>query len=405
MDLNPRILFALSMSALVLAIQGCSGSGHRLQAFTKADAPPPVWMESGPRIGAGRFTATVFLEDKRLGRVGEIKVGDWMAAHAGLEVGFAHLRGVAITTLEGHLLEYADFRNARWTKGVVGRETLVDADGDGNWEFYRGSPGVGPTLLVNRQGGVLWSSHQYVADESLVADAYGDLDGDGDLEFVISTYGKMFILDHEGHVLKQTDSPKRLNLHLHSLFIVDVESDGQPEIVASTGKTIDIFDSQGELLRQMPLIDSVRIDDNDTTMVRYPALDGPPYLLGAVSWEGKWKVIFVDMAGTMVCPPFEASPLFGHVGIPLRLRDGEGLKPYFVMCGMAATQGRATAGFEYSTYILQVFDSRGQEVYREHLQDAGESLAGVTLGSDDEEGFLVGGKERVLLYRHQPTFD
>ena len=387
MRIFARAFFSCSIGVLLAILpSGCFG-GH-------VPTEMPAWAVPGTRIGDSLFDTLVFFEDDRMGPITGIQLGDWIRSSPGSEIAFTSTKGIAITTLKGELLDYADFRDSRFKYWFfVGDWTVMEDDSNGMWKACYGD-GTSKVFLVDREGRVIWYEKMNV-----IAGAHGDLDGDGELEFVQANGRQMVLLDGDGRKLWHTDALKKLSLGPHSLYVVDLDADGLPEIVLNASHRLLVFNARGEFQSEIPLKANGRLD-SDARLVRYPTQESEQYFLG--STEGSSCISLIGMDGTLVTPEFHAQLLFDQEGFPVRLRSDH--EPYFVLCGWGGMQGHKWAGFEYSIQILQVFAPDGEEVYREHLKNLGYSMAVLPSEVKGEETFLVAGRDddwqgRVVEYR------
>ena len=103
----------------------------------------------------------------------------------------------------------------------------VDFDGDGRRELLFASRRTRQLqMLQAADGRVVWSA-KLTGDQQSIA-AY-DLDSDGDFEILysVSNPGRLYVLDHTGHVLRHWDSgDSKLG---NSAVIIDADGDGRLE--------------------------------------------------------------------------------------------------------------------------------------------------------------------------------
>ncbi|MFH1722937.1 MAG: FG-GAP-like repeat-containing protein [Candidatus Altiarchaeota archaeon] len=89
------------------------------------------------------------------------------------------------------------------------------------------------------------SDWNYTLPEVISDMNVGDLDGDGDLEIVVSasSSGQLQVIDRHGQLLWKYGYPG----YLYSNYIYDLNRDGKKEVFAGTGDRVHILNPEGEL--------------------------------------------------------------------------------------------------------------------------------------------------------------
>jgi outer membrane protein assembly factor BamB len=332
----------------------------------------PDFMKPGIRVGEDFLVKEVFVEDKRLDTVTDIAFGE-LDASPGLEIGIAGKRRAIIMEPDGTPVALTNFRKRYSPK-------ILDVDGDGVCEFLH--PG-GHLTLLDHKGNQLWS-----ARERGVKSTYGDVDDDGKTEFVQYYYGWMVLLDSNGDVIWMIDPP----FQLPTLHIVDIDKDGTVEIVGTSFETITILNTSGSVVREKR--SGLHIQLDESSLVPYPTKDSPKYFF----CTGKKSYLLVSLDGDKIIQEFKGVPWCDRrVATPVRFRSDE--EPYFAIFGLLPWQGRKLAGFEKVNSALYVFDSEQKLVYHEVIGDDGWAMAAVPSGRPNEEDLLVGGTGKVWRYR------
>ncbi len=195
----------------------------------------PRKPDPGPEVTTEHtFSERLLVEDLLVGRIRSMT---WVAArHARPLLCVAGDEGAVFLDGDGEVQRTVVFDR----KG--GRHVPIDLGQDGDWEFMNRGGGWQPVGLLDADGNTLWRYPTRWSAASPNDMAAGDLDGDGDLEFVVGTNGGggVLVLDHEGQVVESWDAT-----NVSSVEIADIDHDGADEVIHSTAKP-----SAGILVRE-----------------------------------------------------------------------------------------------------------------------------------------------------------
>lgn len=341
----------------------------------------PHEMRPGVRTGEGFLDREVLVENRRLGPVTDIVVGE-LDPSPGLEVGTAGVRRVILLKPDGTQLTSMGFKKPY--------PRMVDVEGDGVCEFFL--PG-GRATLVDHTGHEIWS-----APHPVVRSALGDVTGDGNTDFFLYHFSNLSLMSSTGKVVWSVgplfNGPHgHVRFHMPSVVhIVDVNKDGRKEIVGMFPDRIVVLDDNGRFLEEK----QVRLDCDltESFLVSYPTKDSPQwYLCG-----DELRYVLVSLDGEEIAYEFKGVPPSHYPRATLvKLDSAE--EPYFAILGLLFWQGRKTFGLKTVCWALCVFDSEQKLVYHEVLSGEGWGLAAMPSTRPNEEVLLVGGKGRVWLYR------
>jgi len=206
---------------LLLAGGGFVAYKQAIEPNLPVISPPPSLEAEGPSTGEDLFVHAIFLQDRRLGGVSDIAVGD-LDHRAGTEVVVAGVHGAAVIEDERRkyaLIPYALDPDRDYARLVE----VVDVDGDGECEFLANElhDAGGPVVLMDHTGQVIWESGD--VPPSLSA---GDVDGDGELEFAGRIDQSVALVETDGTVVWRREIP-----HAGSVAMADVDGDGLAEII------------------------------------------------------------------------------------------------------------------------------------------------------------------------------
>ncbi len=328
------------------------------------------------RFGSDFLERTTWLEDSDLDRITDIVVGK-LDPSPGIEIGIAGSRGAVLLDIDRNVKSRAMFDESG------SHIDIIDADRDGTCEFMdRGSWGQNPRL-IDHAGHTVWTYGGWL--QGVDDMAAGDIDGDGNLEYVVGFNGGggVHLVDENGKKLW-----KKSDLNVWHVEMFDANSDGNLDIIHTnaSGKII-VRDSDGKI------ISSVRAHQYVAkfSLCRWPAGIGKKYPLLAEN-SSIW---LFDYDGRIV-ERFNAprGDVLGHARSAHVKFLGDQPKYLAVLVSLGHRQ-RA---------ILYIFDSKKNVVYHEVLPEDCQSLASLASGGG-VESLLVGANGKVWQFRTRVAAD
>ena len=359
---------------LVLPLIGIMVSVY-LQFFPpKSMARPTALDPPGVIAGDGLLSKNLIFENATVGAVTDIHVSSGTTA---TEYRLAGSKGSVVVDAQFHVTSAITFDR----KAVDVHP--IDVNQDGLFEYMdRGGHGWQNAALFDQNGKVLWRYRGWFGINDMVA---GDLDGDGEPEFVVGSNGGggVRLLNKAGKVEWQKDDG-----NVWHVEIIDTSGDGIPEIVHSNALgQITIRDRQGGVIsRVKPQYQDLYF--SNFSIARWPNKKGQNYLL--VPGEGKaWLLDFQGNQFEELRMPNSD----GHGEITgLRVEFGDDRTDYLAVLVNYSQHDRA---------VLYLYDTSMQLsklIYQEILPESASSLATNVLDQSGGETLLVGGNGKVWRY-------
>ncbi len=282
---------------------------------------------------------------------------------------------------------------------------IVDADGDGDVEFFREPHAASPASLQDDQGRVLWKLSP--PGGGFPDATYGDLDGDGKEEFLLfSSSDKVSMVDHGGRI-QWTQSWEKTP---KELTVLDTDGDGRREIVYIDGHALCIRDRGGALLVRDVIKGAHYV--NALEEIRFPreGKEGPALIVGFNVQpffgpiEQSYRIYEPD--GRRVIKDLKLSELPPRLARhPVKL--GPDGSTHFALIQEIKHQGAALAGFSATRLGFYVYDAKDTLVFEEVITSSeGErakgdgALAVVPDPAGGQERILVGYGPDLYEYKH-----
>lgn len=376
-----------------------------------------LWVGCSCEPGPARFDPEVILNEFGLvrtdtidlasvGLVSDIVIGDYDPM-PGDEIVVAGTKGATVLDRD-----FGIIRSIAFESSDSGFRYVTDVEGDGSPEFVSVSD-VGDLVLEDATGAKLWTRNT-AWDRGSVEFAegtFGDVDGDGDVEFVIYVgefvdtieapiNREIVLLDHRGdQIIRFADDG------VLDVFLVDVVGTEALEIGASHSiptKHWRFFDLAGQLVSEVILepsmtgsvVDFIRghmITDYDQAEQFFIQMDGKRDAGNIIDFAGNLRL---DLEWPILHP---------FVFDPSITEAVEGFAARFFRTEVGADASVAIVGKlpdrRVISYVpprgeLLVFDSTGELVYDEILDDRARGL--LAMSADDGTDDLVVGMDGEL---------
>lgn len=397
MDTGDRkVIFGCCGGAVLLAILLVVGGWVFYKQGIEPNLPqmsPPESLEAeGPSVGADLMERAVFFEDERLGIVFDIAIADF-DGEAGDEVVCAGMHGAAILREDGTLASFIEFpRQQDASYGSLAE--VLDADGDGSPEFLTSSNTLmvrGPAAaLLDADGAVLWRT-----EVDLGPLAAGDVDGDGELEFVGRGDHGLTLLETDGTVQWQHEVEGGPG---SSVGMADANGDEVDEIIhlriEQEEARVEIIgrNAEGEVVHEAAREQGWFRGGfaSNFSICPWPTADGAPHslspaskhiLLGALDGE---TVLRGEATGTNI--------IDNVWGIPFHARAGD--DP--LLASIAISN-------KFEATYLRIHDAEGTLLFERATKLTGDDpiwfgLAAWQPPGEGREVLLVGGNGKVWKY-------
>ncbi len=383
-----RILLQMLCIALCPMLPGCLTP----LLFTELPVPPELQLHvAQDDLGLQK---TILWQGETVGKVSDLKVAE-LDLSPGKEIAIAGRDGAVILTRDLTAVSSVAFPNDGLSDGD--RQWIVPGRANSRPEYFSVNFD-GWQVLRTAEGRLRWevNTDDEVAREGPAIGSgdpegrFGDLDGDGNPEFIAPREGVVEILDQDGHSLWRTDSPDAFYT-----LIADADGDADLDVIALTPEDqLTAYDATGEKIATRILSKL----DVWPWPVRFPTSDGPIHLLLNYYYD---PAEIVDLEGTTVFA-FEdvLLPDYPNKGSSIRFAADRG--PYFAVVGEIHWQGGYFVGFQEVRTELQIFDATGTRVYSEVLEEGDLGLAVLQDESTGTERLLIGTTNKVYSYALQP---
>jgi len=263
---------------------------------------------------------------------------------------------------------------AQWPQSMDSISIITNRIGNINY-LKHGSWGSHSTLM-DAQGKPVWT---YKAALGIDDTAFGDVNGDGFLEFAVGLNGRggIFLLDQSGKELwGQSDA------NVWHVEITDTNGDGKLEIVHSNASgQIVVRDGMGSILKSNQASGYI----NKFSLCAWPNRTAQRYILS--SQEN--AVLLFDYDGkTLASLNAQGSSEYGDAkGTWVKFRNGH--SDYFAVLDFVQI---------WDSSMLFIYSPPGKLVYREVLPGYFSSIATLIDPKTKDESLLIGGLDKVLKY-------
>jgi hypothetical protein len=363
-------------------------------------APLPSELQPGVRRDNLGLIAKVVIDDggTTFGLTTDIRCGDFdenpgkeivvagSSAMAVYDASFQPLPSAAIRSPDGTPAdEFAQF----WATPYA----IVVVDGGRTIEFL-GSD-FDAHVLRHANGTVRWTiPHRYEGSDH--RQDFGDLDGDGKMEFVLEATGDAdyVVVDHEAQPLWSIPG------HVWSAFMADVAGDENDEVVAvdSNGSRV-AYNDRGTVA-------GVAESKRSIQRVTYPAGATKDHFLAVEYRLADSQTLEVvrttieDFAGNTV---IELTPPVTQPDTTCSVKLKAQSPPYLALCWWSPFQGSALFGFQSTTAFLRIYAAQGTLAYEEAMFGRECALAAIPSSEEGVEDLLFGTSGKVWRYAIETT--
>jgi len=379
----------LGITLLVVAF-GCN----------QESSPVPAEVTIGTHLDNLVLTRSLVLDDPAIGRISDIRTGDFANA-PGATLVVAGLAGAVIADSSFRIISAAPFPDA----GEEITRVIVDVESDRVVEFLSIDQRNDEVSLHNELGDLIWS----FSDDKLSLSAgrvdFAALDDTGNLSFAVSGPDYAWLLGSDGQPV--TEFVLDQAFLQTQIALIDGDADGDRDIVIYARMPFQwqrlLFDRTGEPLGS----DNCACDMLEYT-TRFPTMTGPPHFLvvneGLTEQpdslaEGVYDFLGQPIVSVQVDPPpnngcFEDYPRAQRIQFTPNGLVYTAISWYFCW----DSDPTDAVGQILSRTQLTIHDPGGTIVYHEVLET---SLGGlVAIPRDDGgEDLLVGTDGKVYLYQ------
>lgn len=422
------ILFGCA--AVLLLLAGLVIYKSVLAPFFGLREPPPELREAKTIIGADFLTKSEFYQatkrnswrdlldpnklKSRFDSIEDVAVGQ-LDGQPGLDIGLVGRLGITLLDSKGKVTEHINYQFEKGTikvgpfktereKDSFGTMRAIDVESDGVCEIL-GYGGMDGAVLFDHRGHILFNRGESADGKSSIHDvAAGDIDGDGQLEFVASwgyePWNGIELFDRYGNIKWRHEEEFKPG----QLEIVDVNGDGKAEFVEEDGREIKIRDAKGTVISKV----ETPVYLWHLSLCSRPEGQGPPQDL-AVREGSLWLIdldgknfsrfdaplseITLEKPRVVPMPGFEPltfdkEEIYRARGLWIRLKRDQ---PKYL--AVIATFGSLDRSLFY------VYDQQGKLIYQEILPDNCNAIVALPPDNDsDTENILVGGEKTIWRY-------
>ncbi len=322
-------------------------------------------LPPGVSTGADFLQKSTLLRCESIGEVTDIRLGRIDGDEAEYMI-VAGLRGFALVDPGTGGVHRAVPFEPTMSSPPAAPVRIEDSDGDGYLEFVRvGEHWSGRTSIHAPNGKTIWAHPDQVQMRSHPPNftLYGDLDGDGCLEFLMgyNALDRFDLLDCRGnlvwsHPWDSFDGPFELH---------DIENDGRLEIVSMAGGALWVRDAGGEVLSSIALPGEAFANSVEVVQ-RYGEPPEERLLVGGYSRRGEHqgqRFYLVEPGCRALGAPVSYDELEPYIGTT-ELRLAESDAPLYGKVDELKWQA-FPAGYSATRLRFRIWDADARLVYEE----------------------------------------
>jgi len=333
-------------------------------------------MMPGVKAGSDRVEKRVFLNLDNMGYVTDIQNGE-LRSPGKVELGVAGEYGARFFDEHRRPDAIVDFAVRKPGEFRVSADIVRQSHSHGLLFFRHG--GAAYASLVDGDGKEIWRTPY-----SPYASTFGNLNGDGDPEFIFARLPDMAIevRNGSGAIMWQTQPGQTV----FKLAVINTDGgEGSKLLAVESGRLIG-FGPHGErLFERTPPTGGYF---HAFSPVRWPSVCTGQCLL--VSTND--KIFLLTSDGEKQVTKLTAGYMYQAHGAAVRLYENE--RPLLAVAGQLPYRGKD----ERFGGALYIFDARGNLVYHEVLPERIEALGVLPADNGKTETLLVGGENKVWQY-------
>ncbi len=378
-NLNLFIIIILIISLLTIRIfifdifidENDTKDVDYINDFEKLERPEGLNI-TGVLIGSEILNKSLFYKNKQFDYITDIVELD-LDPDPGLEIGLASTNGATFINNNSDTISKVMFES--WLNHVE----IIDINNDNTYEFMNRGSWLSGASTYDHHGEEIWT---YTYEDRGTDDACaGDIDNDGQLEFVVGFNGGggVHLLDENGdNVWVKPDG------NVWHVEMVDTNNDSTFEIVHSNvSGDITVRNGKGKVISKNEVSPHHYL--SDFSISSWPGSNDSKYIISCDE-VGIWIINFSGETVIQLKAP-RCEDLGFARGLPVKLMNDQ--PEYFAVI---------VAYKNWERSILYLYNITNDLVYQEILPEVCNSIAAVTLNDPETEVLLIGGEGEVWKY-------
>ncbi|MCC6155601.1 MAG: hypothetical protein IT367_17660 [Candidatus Hydrogenedentes bacterium] len=392
------------MPVAVLVCQAMSGCVWYVEApVVPGPTPEPI-----VRLNS-RLIQREIIDIDHSGDVQEFVYGDF-DPRPGKEFVLTDMCGVTFLSDELEVIKKVDFTQCDWWNGVVrtnpiyvGDVAVVDADSDGACEFFTWDMRFGGSpRLLDHNGNLIWSAYNSQTSMKGFNASFGDVDGDGNVEFCVQDKSRgdeltshVTLFNNLGEQIwaKELESSVPATIQLLGLRMPDIDDDGTADIVGCDCRSIFVYGQDGSLTRTISIKNSKHLIDA-YMHVRLDVKGVQDFILAYDERKG-WVFIPFRDNGDWIPIHFKSPPKY-YRPTPhfVRLTPADP----FLAVGIWSSPGDHWIKYFNPSGRLVFLNTRGNSIYYTLLPISIDSICVVPKSDGITESVLLAGDGKLYRY-------